>query len=59
MAWAGYNQERCSGFALGPLLLNIFISDPEEVAELTIIRFAAQSKMVGAINTLGKKLLSG
>lgn len=40
------------GSVLGPVLVNIFVSDPEEVTELTAIRFAAHSKMVGALNTL-------
>lgn len=40
---------------LGPVLVNILVSDPEEVAELTVIMFAAHSKMVGAINTPGRR----
>lgn len=36
---------------LGPVV-NIFISDPEEVAELTAMRFAANSRILGAINML-------
>ena len=43
------------GSVLGPVLVNIFISDSEEVVELTVIRSAAHSKMVGAINMLGSR----
>lgn len=43
------------GSVLGPVLVNILVSDPEEVAELTAIVFAAHSKMVGAINMLGRR----
>lgn len=43
------------GFVLGPVLHNIFVSDPEEVAELTVFRFAAHSKTVGAIKMLGSR----
>lgn len=43
------------GSVLGPVLVNISVSDPEEVAELIVIRLAAHSKMVGAINMLGSR----
>lgn len=39
---------------LGPVV-NIFISDPEEVAELTAMRFAANSRILGAINMLQRR----
>lgn len=43
------------GSVLGPVLVNIFISDPEEVAELIVMRFAAHSKMVRAVDKLGSR----
>lgn len=40
---------------LGPVV-SIFISDPEEeVAELTAVRFAAHSRILGAINMLWRR----
>jgi len=44
------------GSVLGPVLVDTFVSDPEEVAELTVLRFAAHSETVGAISKLGSRV---
>lgn len=40
------------GYVLGPVPLNIFISDLEEATEHVLERFAVDTKLGGKVNTL-------